>query len=109
MRIAASKKDNFSIEELIEFVRARGATRDANLELTPEHVRERHAVGRKGLAEVLLAEAAAPDHGSVRVSKPELAEAMLEHLRNELSELGIDSCAERRPIIQPVRGILRVI
>ncbi len=107
---------NFADEELVRMAQQIAERRGAPLELDAAMLRSRYASDRarrgkdaRGLAEVLLDLARHPAHGSVRISKVELAEEMaktlVEAARAEEDE---DELLRQRPVLRIVFDILRV-
>lgn len=81
----------------------------ATLALTPEELVAKHDDRRSrirdnkpGLADTMLMLAEQPDHGSVRLSKPELAEGLakllITELRQATNSADVEALKERRPI-----------
>lgn len=59
------------------------------------------------MASVLVALAASPEHGPVRIDKPVLADAMADKILEEIDEAvgGHDEVAVRRPIVRWVLDV----
>jgi len=109
------EEDNFTDEELVRVASSIAETRGARLDLTPERLREayerqRSGVGShgRGLADILLALCRHPNHGSVVLSKRELADGLRDLVLTELRE-GMDEeeLVRRRPVMRIVLGIIR--
>jgi hypothetical protein len=108
--------DNFTLTELIEVAQELAAHppegREAvSFELTVDRLREEHASrrdrrprDRPGIADTLLDLIERPEYGTVRISKPELAEGLARLLVGELSRAegreGLLEITERRPIVR---------
>jgi hypothetical protein len=111
------EEDNFSVEELLRLVHETAAERGHSLILTAAEVHQAHLRQRehqpragKGLAEILIDLARKPTHGSIRVSKRELAKKMARVLLDELEEArDIDALADRRPILKIAADIARAL
>jgi Overcoming lysogenization defect protein-like, TOPRIM domain len=110
------EEDNFTVEELLAAAERVATRKCAELHLDAEGVRavyarQRELVGAKGkgLAEVLLSLARAPEHGSVQITKPELGAELAQLLLDELREAEDENALiERRPILGIVFSIIRV-
>jgi hypothetical protein len=109
------EEDNFTDEELVRVASSIAETRGARLDLTPERLREayerqRSGVGShgRGLADILLALCRHPNHGSVVLSKRELADGLRDLVLAELRQ-GMDEeeLVRRRPVMRIVLGIIR--
>jgi len=110
------EQDNFGADELIRVTGELAANppegrEPSSLTLTPDQLLAEHADRRTrvnqdkpGLADTLLKMAQRPEHGSVRISKPELAEHLAQLLANELREANthetIEALKQRRPIVR---------
>lgn len=112
---ASIEEDNFTHEELVQVAQAIAASMGAELHLTAERVREayesqRSRLGNKarGLAEILLGLCRHPDHGAVRIAKPELVEGLKNLLLAELKEDEEEAqLFLRRPVVKIVFDIIR--
>lgn len=108
------EESNFTDEELVEVAALVAAqpsdTRPAaTLTLDAGVLRAHHeerlsraAADKPGLADTLLRMAAWPDHGAVRITKPELAEGLLQLMLDDFaaaSEEDRGSLYERRPLL----------
>ncbi len=110
------EQDNFSLDELIGVVREIAGNppegrEPASLQLTPDQLMAEHADRRSrvqqnppGLAGTMLSMAARPEHGSVRVSKTELAEGLARLVVGELRETDtqeeVEALKQRRPVVR---------
>lgn len=106
------EEDNFSDAELVQLAKKAARRRSATLRLTPRTLRKTFSERRErvpvGLAEVLVSLASAPGHGSIRISKPDLAREMAAHLRDEINSADdLDALASHRPIVGVLLAILR--
>lgn len=107
------EEENFSDDELVALAQQLASDRGVELKLTAAELRESHGRrnrGRKrpkGLAEVLVEEAAAPARGSVVIKKVELADAMADLLIKEIEDAPgrHDEVAEKRPIVRWVLAL----
>lgn len=111
------EEDNFTDAELVAAIRAVASERGAALRrLSGASVRrsfdERRALlGVRGPAtyvEELLRLAAHPEHGSVRVSKPEMAAELVRQLLDEVADRGWEAASHKRPILQRAEVIIRL-
>jgi hypothetical protein len=101
------EEDNFSPQELLDFVAEIGLESAAVLTLetedllTAQESRNQGNGPRKGLASVLQELARQPAHGAVTFSKPQLADKMADRLLREIADVpgAHDEVAERRPIV----------
>lgn len=102
------EEENFSAGELVALAAGIARARGVELRLTEQELNtamEKRNAGsgrRKGMASVLVALAQSPEHGPVRIDKPELADAMADKILEEIDDaLGRhDEIAVRRPIVQ---------
>jgi glycine/D-amino acid oxidase-like deaminating enzyme len=113
--LASLEQSNFTSAELIQVATDIAAhpppdgRAGATLALTPEDLVTKHFDRRSrihhdkfGLADTLLILAEQPDHGCVRIDKPELAERLAELLITELrqatSTAEVETLKQRRPV-----------
>jgi len=102
------EEENFSAKELIALAAGVAHARGVELRLGEDELiaatEKRNAGGgpRKGMASVLVALAQSPEHGPVRIAKPELADAMADKILEEIddAEGRHDEVATRRPIVR---------
>jgi hypothetical protein len=113
---ASLEEDNFSDEELVA-VAAQLAERkggrlqldSAKLRAARESQRARLGEDAQGLGELLLNLARHPEHGSVALSKPELAAELVQFLIDEMKrEDDQEALVKRRPVLGIVFSIIRV-
>lgn len=111
------EEDNFSDAELVRAVAAIGRKRGTTLRrLSGVAVRRsfqerQEQLGDRGpatLTNELLRLAAQPDHGAIRLSKPELAAELAELVLDDVSARGWDATRSRRPILQRAEAIIRL-
>ena len=101
------EEDNFTPQELLEFVAEIGAESGAALTLDEETLlaaqesRNQGKSRRKGLASVLQELARRSEHGAVTFGKPQLADKMADRLLRDIDEAAgaHDEVAEHRPIV----------
>jgi hypothetical protein len=101
------EEDNFTPQELLEFVAELGAASGATLVLdeaallAAQESRNQGNGRRKGLASVLQELARRSEHGAVIFGMPQLADKMADRLLREIDEAtgGHDDVARRRPIV----------
>jgi hypothetical protein len=113
---ASLEEDNFTDEELVAAATRIAERKGSELHLQAgdlRTVRERQKAllgdKAKGLAELLVDLARNPDHGSVQLSKPELAEELVEFLLNEMeNEDDQDALVQRRPVLGIAISVIRV-
>jgi hypothetical protein len=109
------EEDNFSDAELVRAIRAIAGERGAlSKGLNGRLVRSRYERrrNRQGgpatFVEELLRLAAHPDHGSVRVSKRDLAGQLADSLLQELEDGNFDELRSKRPILQRAEMIVQL-
>jgi hypothetical protein len=105
--------DNFSHAELARLAKNVARSKGATLRLTGKALREAHEARSKrvpvGLGRVLLSLARSPEHGSVQISKLELAAEMAALLTSEMRNAAdLDALTAKRPIVGLLVSILRV-
>lgn len=101
------EEDNFTPQELLEFVAEIGAENGAVLNLDEDTLlaaqesRNQGQRRRKGLASVLQELSRRTEYGAVAFGKPQLADKMADRLLREIAEAPgtHDEVAERRPIV----------
>lgn len=105
---------NFRDHELISMIAELGTECGATLRLDAPTLRRLYEEHRErapkplGLASFALRKAASPAYGSVRVSKPELAERMAEWILDDIRERGAEVVGEERPLLPMLFAIVRV-
>jgi len=106
------EEDNFTHDELVELAKAAAQKRGGRLRLTGRTLRKEHqrrcSQVSQGLAKVLCSLARNPQHGSVQLSKIDLAEEMAALLLDEIRGASdLDELGKRRPVIGILLAILR--
>jgi hypothetical protein len=109
------EEDNFTDADLVRAVKEIAVGRRARVRGLSGRMVRASFEARRGIPKAsatFLAElirlAAHPDHGSVRVSKPEIARKLGEHLLTELEAVEFDALAERRPILRRTQMIMQL-
>ncbi|MDX6591739.1 MAG: hypothetical protein QOJ13_935 [Gaiellales bacterium] len=113
---ASLEEDNFSDEELVAAAADLAERRGGQLTLAAVELREaresqkeRLGDGAQGLAELLINLARHPEHGSIQLSKPELAEKLAELLLDEMKRADDqEALALSRPVLGIIFSIIRV-
>jgi hypothetical protein len=107
------EEENFTAGELIALTAGIARSRGVELRLTEDQLKaamdKRNAGGgrRKGMASVLVSLARSPEHGPVRIDKPELGEAMAATILEEIehAEGRHEEVAVNRPIVRWVLDV----
>jgi hypothetical protein len=102
------EEENFTADELVAIAKELARHKGQELKLTGEQLAaavERRNTGRKrrkGMASVLEELARSPQHGAVRLTKPELGDAIAETLLQEIETAPgtHDEVAAKRPIVE---------
>lgn len=110
------EEDNFTEGELVAIATEVAREKGGRLLLSGRELRaaaDRQKVRgdktRRGLAEVLIGLARSPEHGSVVITKPDLARALGDFLLSELRNADdAEAAFKRRPVLDIVASIIRV-
>jgi hypothetical protein len=113
---ASLEEDNFTHEELVASATQIAERKGGHLQLEAEQLRaaresqeERLGEDAQGLAELLLGLARNPQNGAVRISKPELAQELVQVLLDEIErEEDQEALVQRRPVLGIVFSIIRI-
>lgn len=109
------EEDNFTDADLVRSVRDLAAGRGARVRgLSGRSVRESFEARREleNASATFLAElvrlAAHPEHGSIRVSKPEIARKLGERVLRELETVDFETLSKKRPILRNAQMIMQL-